>query len=184
LIPNGAKSGHAAAEVVEIQHSGSRCFNGTSSRSRDPVVFAVPSIKEAKDLSSSRLVVVSNRVAFPAEGAQRSGGLVTGLIDALHQRGGLWFGWSGKLGEGQSPPVVFDSDGVTYATVDLTRADHSGYYSGFSNAALWPLLHYRLDLVILLARTWRLINASMPSSQRHSRLCLGQVTSFGCMTIT
>jgi trehalose 6-phosphate synthase len=95
----------------------------------------------------SRLVVVSNRVAFPGEGAQRSGGLVTGLIDALHQAGGLWFGWSGKLGEAQSAPIVFESDRVTYATVDLTRADHAGYYSGFSNAALWPLFHYRLDLV-------------------------------------
>ncbi len=104
-------------------------------------------LTEGKELGSSRLVVVSNRVAFPGEGAQRSGGLVTGLIDALHQAGGLWFGWSGKLGEAQSAAVVFESDGVTYATVDLTRADHNGYYSGFSNAALWPLLHYRLDLV-------------------------------------
>src|SRR6185437_11121127 len=29
----------------------------------------------------------------------------------------------------------------------LTRAEHDGYYSGLSNAALWPLFHYRLDLV-------------------------------------
>jgi len=95
----------------------------------------------------SRLVIVSNRVALPGEGAQRSGGLVTGLVEALHQAGGLWFGWSGKLGETPSVPNVLDADGVTYATVDLTRVDHDGYYSGFSNAALWPLFHYRLDLV-------------------------------------
>jgi trehalose 6-phosphate synthase len=31
--------------------------------------------------------------------------------------------------------------------VDLTREDHGGYYNGFSNAVLWPLFHYRLDLV-------------------------------------
>jgi trehalose 6-phosphate synthase len=95
----------------------------------------------------SRLVIVSNRVALPGEGAQRSGGLVTGLVDALHQAGGLWFGWSGKLGETLSTPTVLEANGVTYATVDLTRADHDGYYSGLSNAALWPLFHYRLDLV-------------------------------------
>jgi trehalose-6-phosphate synthase len=84
------------------------------------------------------LVIVSNRVALPGEGAQRSGGLVTGLVDALHQAGGLWFGWSGKLGETAPEPNVLETEGVTYATVDLTRADHDGYYSGFSNAALWP----------------------------------------------
>ena len=95
----------------------------------------------------SRLVIVSNRVALPGEGAQRSGGLVTGLIGALHQAGGLWFGWSGKVEETQSAPIVLESEGVTYATIDLTRADYDGYYSGFSNAALWPLFHYRLDHV-------------------------------------
>jgi trehalose 6-phosphate synthase len=94
----------------------------------------------------SRLVIVSNRVALPGEGAQRSGGLVTGLLDALRQAGGLWFGWSGKLGETRSASL-HEADGVTYATVDLTRADHEGYYSGLSNSALWPLFHYRLDLV-------------------------------------
>ena len=94
----------------------------------------------------SRLVIVSNRVALPGEGAQRSGGLVTGIVDALHQAGGLWFGWSGKLGDTPSANVL-EADGVTYATIDLTRAEHGGYYSGLSNAALWPLFHYRLDLV-------------------------------------
>lgn len=51
---------------------------------------------------------------------------------------------------------------MTYATVDLTRADHDGYYSGFSNAALWPLFHYRLDLVNFTRRdlaAYRRVNA-------------------------
>jgi trehalose 6-phosphate synthase len=96
----------------------------------------------------SRLVVASNRVASPEEGAQRSGGLATGLIDALSQTGGVWFGWSGKLAETASAePKIVKAGGVTYATVDLSRADHDGYYNGFSNAALWPLFHYRLDLM-------------------------------------
>ena len=96
----------------------------------------------------SRLVVVSNRVASPEEGAQRSGGLVTGLVDALSQFGGLWFGWSGRLAEAHSAePKIVKAGGVTYATVDLSHADHQGYYNGFCNAALWPLFHYRLDLL-------------------------------------
>ncbi|MBP1092601.1 trehalose-6-phosphate synthase [Bradyrhizobium diazoefficiens] len=110
----------------------------------------------------NRLVIVSNRVALPGEAAQRSGGLVTGLVNALNQAGGLWFGWSGKLGETTPEPNVFETEGVTYATVDLTRADHDGYYSGFSNAALWPLFHYRLDLINFTRRdlaAYRRVNA-------------------------
>jgi trehalose 6-phosphate synthase len=96
----------------------------------------------------SRLVVVSNRVASPEDGAQRSGGLVTGLVDALSQCGGLWFGWSGRLAEAHSAePKIVKAGGVTYATIDLSQADHEGYYNGFCNAALWPLFHYRLDLL-------------------------------------
>lgn len=115
----------------------------------------------------SRLVVVSNRVALPGEAAQRSGGLVTGLVDALHQAGGLWFGWSGRLGETAREPYVFETEGVTYATVDLTRADHDGYYSGFSNAALWPLFHYRLDLMNFTRRdlaAYRRVNALLANA--------------------
>src|SRR5690606_33140139 len=34
-----------------------------------------------------------------------------------------------------------------YVTVDLDRADLDAYYNGFSNRTLWPLLHFRLDLL-------------------------------------
>ncbi|HSC06194.1 MAG TPA: trehalose-6-phosphate synthase [Steroidobacteraceae bacterium] len=33
-------------------------------------------------------------------------------------------------------------DGVTYATIELSRQEYEDYYIGFSNAILWPLLHY------------------------------------------
>ena len=141
-------------------------------------------LKVRREPRLSRLVIVSNRVALPGEGAQRSGGLVTGLVDALHQAGGLWFGWSGKLGETAPEPNVFETDGVTYATVDLTRADHDGYYSGFSNAALWPLFHYRLDLLNFTRRdlaTYRRVNALLADALAP---CSGRLTSSGCMTTT
>jgi trehalose 6-phosphate synthase len=96
----------------------------------------------------SRLVIVSNRVARAEKGSQTSGGLVTGVLDALRENGGIWFGWSGEIA-GKKPvePGITEADGLTYATVDLTREDYDGYYNGFCNAALWPLLHYRIDLV-------------------------------------
>ncbi len=94
----------------------------------------------------SRLVVVSNRVAVPGE--SRAGGLAVALQAALGERGGVWFGWSGKTVRGASGEVREQVDGdIRYVTVDLDRADLDAYYNGFSNRTLWPLLHFRLDLV-------------------------------------
>ena len=94
----------------------------------------------------SRLVVVSNRVALPGE--NRAGGLAVGLEAALGTRGGLWFGWSGKVVREDSGRLHEQVAGdVHYLTMDLNRADHEAYYNGFANRTLWPLLHSRLDLV-------------------------------------
>jgi trehalose 6-phosphate synthase len=94
----------------------------------------------------SRLIVVSNRVAPTQEGSPAAGGLAIGVLDALKETGGLWFGWSGEIvGHGGAPSI--DQQGtVTYATVGLTRRDYDQYYRGFSNATLWPTFHYRTDL--------------------------------------
>ncbi|MCD7097487.1 alpha,alpha-trehalose-phosphate synthase (UDP-forming) [Stenotrophomonas sp. MMGLT7] len=95
----------------------------------------------------SRLVVVSNRVALPGE--SRAGGLAVGLLAALKERGGLWFGWSGKTARGEDSGRLHEQvDGdIRFVTMDLTKHDLDGYYNGFSNRTLWPLLHFRLDLV-------------------------------------
>ena len=94
----------------------------------------------------SRLVVVSNRVAIPGE--NRAGGLAVALQGALSERGGVWFGWSGKSVRGPSGEIHEQREGdIRYVTVDLSRTDLDAYYNGFSNRTLWPLLHFRLDLV-------------------------------------
>src|SRR5690606_3837158 len=94
----------------------------------------------------SRLVVVSNRVALPGESAP--GGLAVGLQAALEARGGLWFGWSGKAVREDSGQLHEQTGrGIRYVTLDLSRQDVAAYYNGFSNRTLWPLLHFRLDLV-------------------------------------
>ncbi|GHC09185.1 alpha,alpha-trehalose-phosphate synthase (UDP-forming) [Thermomonas carbonis] len=94
----------------------------------------------------SRLVVVSNRVAIPGESLP--GGLAVALQAALGERGGVWFGWSGKTVRGDSGDVHEQQHGgIRYVTIDLNRADVDDYYNGFSNRTLWPLLHFRLDLV-------------------------------------
>ncbi|WP_140719316.1 alpha,alpha-trehalose-phosphate synthase (UDP-forming) [Pseudomonas sp. Hp2] len=94
----------------------------------------------------SRLVVVSNRVAVPGE--SRAGGLAVGLLAALKEQGGIWFGWSGKTVRGDSGALHEHQDGdIRFVTMDLNKRDIDAYYNGFANRTLWPLLHFRLDLV-------------------------------------
>ncbi len=97
----------------------------------------------------SRLVIVSNRVQIPTEKAPRAGGLAVALGSGL-KPGTLWFGWSGTRGTGGRTPSLHEAQGVTYATVDLTDKEYHEFYVGFSNGALWPLLHYRLDFLDFL----------------------------------
>ncbi|MCQ8186049.1 alpha,alpha-trehalose-phosphate synthase (UDP-forming) [Parvularcula maris] len=93
-----------------------------------------------------RLVGISNRTAA---GGPKAGGLAVALWDALVQRKGLWFGWSGEVVDKdrvRRGVELFDEEGVEFALTDLTEAEHEGYYLGYANRSLWPVLHYRVDL--------------------------------------
>lgn len=94
----------------------------------------------------SRIVIVSNRVPVPTERGPRAGGLAVVLRDVL-QPGNLWFGWSGRIGATSTQANCMTAGGITYATIDLSQADHRHYYVGYANGVLWPLLHFRLGLV-------------------------------------
>ncbi len=94
----------------------------------------------------SRLVVVSNRVALPREA--RAGGLASAMQAALAEKGGLWFGWSGRTVAEPERSIETLRDGrVEFALLDLTAAEHREYYLGFANRTLWPLLHFRPSLL-------------------------------------
>lgn len=96
----------------------------------------------------ARLVVVSNRVPDITDSTgPRAGGLAVALADALTP-GSLWFGWSGRQFSERSKAVgTVQAHGITYATIDLSERDYRGYYLGFSNDTLWPLLHMLPSLV-------------------------------------
>jgi trehalose 6-phosphate synthase len=95
----------------------------------------------------ARLVIVSNRVPIPKARATQAGGLAVALRDLL-MPGTMWFGWSGRLsGEPSLQPALVEARGVTYATIDLTSDAYRGFYVGFANGVLWPLLHFRLGLM-------------------------------------
>ncbi|HSR71137.1 MAG TPA: trehalose-6-phosphate synthase, partial [Kiloniellales bacterium] len=96
----------------------------------------------------SRLVVVSNRVApVKRAGSGSEGGLAVAVRAAMQDRGGIWFGWSGKVQEKETVgPDIFEVGKLTYAVLDLSQRDYEEYYNGYANRTLWPLFHYRLDL--------------------------------------
>jgi trehalose 6-phosphate synthase len=92
------------------------------------------------------LIVVSNRVALPRQ--TQTGGLASAMNAALQERGGLWFGWSGSMAAESGTEIHEVTDrNISYATIDLSKHDHDEYYNGFANRTLWPLFHYRGDLV-------------------------------------
>jgi trehalose 6-phosphate synthase len=96
-----------------------------------------------------RLVVVSNRVPVPGRrGASGAGGLAVALEAALREHGGIWFGWSGDARSAIDADALdrHQHGRITFAVTDLTKRDVDEYYLGFSNRALWPVCHYRLDL--------------------------------------
>ncbi|MBX3695451.1 MAG: trehalose-6-phosphate synthase [Steroidobacteraceae bacterium] len=93
----------------------------------------------------SRLVCVSNRITLPRRTAA-PGGLAVGVLAAMRDNGGLWFGWSGELSaDTTAPTAITERDGVRYATIDLTQMQYDRYYKGFCNTSLWPLFHYLSD---------------------------------------
>jgi trehalose 6-phosphate synthase len=95
----------------------------------------------------ARLVIVSNRVPIPKSRGAAAGGLAVALRD-FATAGSLWFGWSGRLTAEPSPqPSILEARGVSYATIDLAPDVYRGFYVGFSNGVLWPLLHFRLGLM-------------------------------------
>jgi trehalose 6-phosphate synthase len=94
-----------------------------------------------------RLVVVSNRVSVPGDGAARAGGLEVALRPALQNNGGVWLGWSGKVAAANELETrSVRHKNIEYVVTDLSKEGFDEYYSGFANRVLWPILHYRLDL--------------------------------------
>jgi trehalose 6-phosphate synthase len=87
------------------------------------------------------------------------GGLASALLPAVRKSGVVWFGSSGntrRTPPGATPFVQVESYGRgTIATVDLPDQHYSGFYEGFANSALWPLLHSRPDLARVSGSDYR-----------------------------
>ncbi|MCA8901633.1 MAG: trehalose-6-phosphate synthase [Hyphomonas sp.] len=96
---------------------------------------------------SERLVAVSNRTAAGSE--NKAGGLAVALWDTLVETKGLWVGWSGRVLDHESDRVHrSEEDSVRFALTDLSRKQYDGFYLGYANSVLWPVMHNRIDLAV------------------------------------
>jgi len=93
------------------------------------------------------LIVVSNRlpVTIGKTIEKSSGGLVYAMEGLDYPDGFQWIGWAGGVVD---DPVEKNrisaelSERFNYKPVFLSKQHADGYYTGYSNSSLWPLLHY------------------------------------------
>jgi trehalose 6-phosphate synthase len=85
-----------------------------------------------------------------------AGGLVAALRPALETRDSAWVGWDG--GAEDMPRRVEGLD-IEFASVSLSRREVAGYYHGFSNSTLWPLLHGAIEQPVFDLGWWQTYGA-------------------------
>lgn len=118
----------------------------------------------------SRVLIVSNRLPITlrvdAEGASvtpSAGGLSTALRGPHQASEGLWIGWPGDTASAtpeQKAQLDAELQERRLIPVELSASDIEHYYDIFSNAVLWPLLHYAVDKVKFDAEdSWQIYQA-------------------------
>jgi trehalose 6-phosphate synthase/phosphatase len=95
-------------------------------------------------IASNRLPVNIQRKGEKFEGVPSAGGLATGLKSYHKQNNSLWIGWPGIEAQTDAEQIAISNLLAKEACkpVFLSQYLVENYYDGFSNATLWPLLHY------------------------------------------
>lgn len=104
-----------------------------------------------RDWVMGKLIMVSNRlpVKIHSDGTttRTAGGLASALDGAALEMEQLWVGWPGGAAEDfedlEKVRSELGKSGV--APVFLTHEEMDGFYEGYSNSTLWPLLHYMVE---------------------------------------
>lgn len=128
--------------------------------------------------SASSLVLVSHRLPVSIRiehdtviSKPSAGGLATALSSVTDEPGALWVGYAGDLSsldDAQKEHVARKLASMKLSHVEIPTDEHTGYYEGFSNGVLWPLLHYLVDKVQLdAARSYAAYRAVNERFARH-----------------
>src|SRR5687768_2877355 len=98
---------------------------------------------------SRRIINVSNRLPVTIEGDEfkkSSGGLVTALEGVSGGRYELkWIGWTGDSVADPARQRELEerfTRELGYVPIFMSPDEAAGFYEGFSNSSIWPLLHY------------------------------------------
>ncbi|MGY8662362.1 trehalose-6-phosphate synthase [Bradyrhizobium sp. UFLA05-109] len=105
-------------------------------------------LNAAAQQSDMKLVVLSNRVSPFDPTKPRAGGLAAALEPVVERSGAIWMGSSDERSDGTERPLRLAKIGEGYvARLDLPAEPYRGYYRGFSNSMLWPVLHSLADRI-------------------------------------
>lgn len=100
---------------------------------------------------SSKLILVSNRlpIKIGADGKpeRTTGGLASALAGAGVLDGSVWVGWPGVSEEevDDKPAMEKELGEIGVKPVFIAEDVLDGFYEGYSNSTLWPLLHGMLE---------------------------------------
>lgn len=102
-------------------------------------------------MGMSQLIIVSNRLPIQINDAgeveRTTGGLASALEGAGIEGDSSWIGWGGVCEEDIDDPDAYQKklSEVDVHPVLLTADELNGYYEGYANSTLWPMLHYMVD---------------------------------------
>lgn len=95
-------------------------------------------------IASNRLPVTIKEDHGKYEVTPSSGGLVTAMAPILRDRGGIWVGWPGIIGDKDLTEILKPGEkeaGFDLEPIALSQKEHDDFYYGFSNEVIWPLFH-------------------------------------------
>ena len=118
-------------------------------------------------LVSNRLPISIRRTKGGLEIEPNPGGLASGLGSFYRQQDSKWFGWPGDVPAAEQKRVAARlRDHFDCHAVFLPSRIVRGYYSGFSNSILWPLLHSFPTYATFQASEWE---AYQEANERFAR---------------
>ena len=98
-----------------------------------------------------RLIMVSNRlpvkIAPDGSATRTTGGLASALEGAELENEQIWVGWPGGATEDFDDVEAIRAELKEQKTwpVFLSQKELDGFYEGYANSTLWPLLHYMIE---------------------------------------
>ena len=95
---------------------------------------------------STRLPISVSKVNGKLHFSASPGGLATGVASLKKSSDSVWVGWPGiatdDISKAEKQEIITELQKHGCYPVFLTKQQVDNFYSGFSNATLWPLFHY------------------------------------------